>query len=241
MTSKVVLVTGAARRLGHAIARDFGGRGWSVGVHYRRSQHEAEGLVAEIVAGGGIAVALQADLSDWTALEALLPRCREALGPVTCLLNNASEFRCDTIANVEPDSWRTHFDVNVRAPVCLARALAGNLPEGSQGSVINIIDQRVLRPTPEFFSYTLSKTTLWTATQTLAQALAPRVRVNAIAPGPVLQSIHQSEEAFRAECRSTLLGRGVSLAEIAAAVQFVLAAEAMTGQLIAIDGGQHLT
>jgi NAD(P)-dependent dehydrogenase (short-subunit alcohol dehydrogenase family) len=163
------------------------------------------------------------------------------LGPPTCLVNNASEFLVDTVATVTAENWDTHLDINLKAPVFLARALYLHLPEGESGNVINIIDQRVWRLTPDFFSYTISKAGLWTATRTLAQALAPRVRVNAIGPGPVLKSIHQTENDFAAEVRSTLLKRGPSPAEIAAAVRFILDAPAMTGQMIALDGGQHLT
>ena len=158
-----------------------------------------------------------------------------------CLVNNASEFQPDTVGSASLETWNAHLDINLRAPVFLAQALVRHLPAGTDGNVINIIDQRVWKLTPEFFSYTLSKAGLWTATRTLAQALAPRVRVNAIGPGPVLKSIHQTDADFSAEVRSTLLQRGPSTAEIASAVRFILDAPAMTGQMIALDGGQHLT
>jgi NAD(P)-dependent dehydrogenase (short-subunit alcohol dehydrogenase family) len=238
--SNVVLITGAARRIGEALARDFASRGWRVAVHYRHSQDAAARLAADLVRAGGAAAALDADLADTDAVARLVPRCRAALGAPTCLINNASEFRYDDLATLSGESWDVHFGVNLKAPVLLAKALAENLPEGAHGNVVNIIDQRVLEPAPEFFSYTLSKTGLWSATRMLAQALAPRVRVNAIAPGPVLQSVHQTPDEFEAERRSTLLQRGVSPEEIAAAVAFILDAPAMTGQTIALDGGQHL-
>jgi len=238
---RTALITGAARRIGRAIALDLAAHGWGVGVHYRNSRTEAEALAAEISTGGGKAAALGGDLSNFDDVQTLIGRCAEALGQPTCLVNNASEFFLDTIGSVTSQGWDTHLDINLKAPVFLAQALYASLPEGTEGNVINLIDQRVWRPTPDFFSYTISKAGLWTATQTLAQAMAPRVRVNAIGPGPVLQSIHQTETDFASERQSTLLGRGPSLGEIAAAVRFILATPSMTGQMIALDGGQHLS
>lgn len=237
---KTALITGAARRIGRAIAMDLAAHGWRVGIHYRRSREEAEALASEIRLAGGEAAALAANLADIADVQTLIPRCTEALGLPTCLVNNASEFFLDTIGSVTPEGWHTHLDINLKAPVFLAQALYASLPAGVEGSVINIIDQRVWRPTPDFFSYTISKAGLWTATQTLAQAMAPRVRVNAIGPGPVLQSVHQTPSDFAAEKNSTPLQRGPSLAEIAAAVRFILETPSMTGQMIALDGGQHL-
>lgn len=237
----VALITGAARRIGRAIARDMAAAGWRIGVHYRHSAAEAHTLVDEIRDIGGQAAALPADLADPAELGTLIPRCREALGAPSCLINNASEFHPDTIVTASPETWDTHLDINLKAPVFLARALFLHLPPEVEGNVINIIDQRVWKLTPDFFSYTLSKAGLWTATRTLAQALAPRVRVNAIAPGPVLKSVHQTDAEFAAEAQSTLMKRGPTTAEIASAVRFILEAPTMTGQMIALDGGQHLT
>lgn len=237
---KTALITGAARRIGRAIAMDLAAHGWRVGIHYRRSREEAEGLASEIRRAGGEAAALAANLADIADVQTLIPRCTEALGLPTCLVNNASEFFLDTIGSVTPEGWHTHLDINLKAPVFLAQALYASLPAGVEGNVINIIDQRVWRPTPDFFSYTISKAGLWTATQTLAQAMAPRVRVNAIGPGPVLQSVHQTPSDFAAEKNSTPLQRGPSLTEIATAVRFILETPSMTGQMIALDGGQHL-
>jgi NAD(P)-dependent dehydrogenase (short-subunit alcohol dehydrogenase family) len=234
------LITGAARRIGRAIALDLAAHGWRVAIHYRRSREEAEALAGEIARTGGTAAALYANLGDIKDVEALIGSCAQTLGTPTCLVNNASEFFLDTIGSVTPAGWDTHLDINLKAPVFLAQALYANLPDGVEGNVINIIDQRVWRPTPDFFSYTISKAGLWTATQTLAQAMAPRVRVNAIGPGPVLQSVHQTQSDFAAETLSTPLQRGPSLTEIAAAVRFILATPSMTGQMIALDGGQHL-
>jgi NAD(P)-dependent dehydrogenase (short-subunit alcohol dehydrogenase family) len=238
---RTALVTGAARRIGHAIALDLAAHGWRVGIHYRRSRDEAQRLTEEIGAAGGTAAALACNLADADDVRSLIARCAEALGAPTCLVNNASEFTPDTLASLTLPSWEAHLDTNLKAPVFLAQALYVNLPDGAEGNVINIIDQRVWRPTPEFFSYTISKTGLWTATQTLAQAMAPRVRVNAIGPGPVLQSVYQTEGDFEAEQSATLLSRGPTLSEIAAAVRFILDTPSMTGQMIALDGGQHLT
>ncbi len=235
-----VLVTGGARRLGRAIALDLANRGWRIGVHYYASAAEALAVVAEIEARGGVADAFTADLSRLEALEPLIESCAATLGPVTCLINNAACFEWDDIDTLDRESWQTHLDVDLRAPVFLAQAFARNLPRGASGNVVNIIDQKVLRPDPAFFSYTIAKSALWTATQTLAQALAPEIRVNAIAPGPVLPSLKQSEEAFARECRATLLGRGVGVDEVTAAIQFLLATPSITGQMIALDSGQHL-
>ena len=239
-TAGIALVTGASRRIGAAIARDLAKDGWRIAIHYRHSQHEAESLAAEIRSLGSDAVTIPADLADLDDALSLVPRCCNGLGPPTCLINNASEFLPDRIGTLTPERWSTHMDVNLRAPVFLARDLAARLPDGAQGNIINIIDQRVWRPTPEFFSYTLSKAALWPATRMLAQALAPRVRVNAIGPGPVLPSVYQKSADFEAEWQDTLLKRPTSVEEFAAAVRYILDAPAMTGQMIALDGGQHL-
>jgi len=240
-SAPTVLITGSARRIGRAVALDLARAGWKVCVHYRRSAEDAAALVAEIERLGGTAAAVAADLASDADVARLVPRCGEVLGAPVCLINNASEFQVDTVATTTPATWDTHLDINLRAPVFLAQSLFLNLPQGASGNVINIIDQRVWKLTPDFFSYTISKAGLWTATRTLAQALAPRVRVNAIGPGPVLKSIHQTDAEFAREAASTLLGRGPSPEEIAAAVGFILASPSLTGQMIALDGGQHLT
>ncbi len=240
-SAPTVLITGSARRIGRAVALDLARAGWQVCVHYRRSAAEASKLVEEIRALGGAAQAVAADLASQADVARLIPQCGEVLGVPLCLINNASEFQVDTVATTTPETWDTHLDINLKAPVFLAQSLFLNLPEGVSGNVINIIDQRVWKLTPDFFSYTISKAGLWTATRTLAQALAPRVRVNAIGPGPVLKSVHQTDAEFAREAHSTLLGRGPSPEEIAAAVRFILASPSLTGQMIALDGGQHLT
>jgi NAD(P)-dependent dehydrogenase (short-subunit alcohol dehydrogenase family) len=236
----VALITGGARRIGAALARDFAVRGWRVAIHCRRSRQDADALASELSGRGAEAAVLDADLADQAAVAGLVPHCREALGPPVCLINNASQFLFDNLESLSPEQWDVHLDINLKAPVFLAKAVFDQLPPGAQGNIINIIDQRVLDPGPEFFSYTLSKAALWAATRMLAKAAAPRMRVNAIGPGPVLASIHQSAAEFEAERTRTPLGRGTTPEEIAAAVRFILDAPAMTGQMILLDGGQHL-
>jgi NAD(P)-dependent dehydrogenase (short-subunit alcohol dehydrogenase family) len=241
-THQVALITGAARRIGRAIAIDMARSGYAVGVHYRNSRADADSLVAEITHTGARAVALDADLADTKAVAGLVERCGDALGaPPSCLVNNASEFLLDSIDTLTENLWDTHQTINLKAPVFLAQSMLRHLPPDVEGNIVNIIDQRVWKLTPDFFSYTISKAGLWTATRTLAQALAPRIRVNAIGPGPVLQSVHQTPGDFAAEQASTLLKRGPSPDEIAAAVRFILTTPSMTGQMIALDAGQHLS
>lgn len=239
-TQPTVLITGAARRIGRALALDMGRSGWRVAIHHNRSQADAETIVKEIETAGGTAAALQADLADPAAIERLIPDCLDRLGPPTCLVNNASVFERDRVETLTGDGWQAHMSVNLRAPVFLAQAFARHLPEGVQGNIVNMLDQRVWKLTPDFFSYTLSKSALWTATRTLAQALAPGIRVNAVGPGPTLPSRHQSEAGFTRQQAATILERGPSPEEICAAVRFILDAPSMTGQMIALDGGQHL-
>jgi len=234
------LVTGAARRLGRAIATDLAEAGWRIAVHYQTSEAEALSLVAEIEGAGGKAAAFQADLSDLQALPRLVDDCAEALGPATCLVNNAACFSWDWPDKFDEAGWTQHHDVNLRAPVFLTQAFVNALPSGAEGNVINLIDQKVHALNPHYFTYTIAKSALWTATRTLAQALAPRIRVNAIAPGPVLPFEGQTEEDFARECCDTLLKRAVPLSDITATVRFLLETRSITGQMIALDGGRHL-
>jgi NAD(P)-dependent dehydrogenase (short-subunit alcohol dehydrogenase family) len=237
---RTALVTGAAQRIGRTIALTLASQGWDIAVHYHRSRASAEALAEEIRAEGRRALTMAADLSVAEEAGRLVPRCAEDLGSPVCLINNASLFLEDSIASLGADNWQAHMDVNMRAPVLLAQSLAAHLPSGARGNVINIVDQRVLKPAPGFFSYSASKAGLWWVTQTMAQALAPAIRVNAVAPGPVLRSIHQSEADFAAEQRATLLRHGPAPEEIAAAVRFILETPSLTGQMICVDAGQHL-
>ena len=238
--NKNALITGAGRRIGRAIAMNLAEIGWHVGVHFFRSSDVAEELVDEIQSSGGRAVAIGADLGARGASSRLIKVAEEQLGPLTCLVNNASVFERDTVLTATRATWDQHMDVNLRAPFELAQAFVQQLPDAVEANIINIIDQRVWNLTPDFTTYTLSKAGLWGLTQILARALAPRVRVNGVGPGPTLQSVHQSEEVFTNEWSSMPLKRQVSPGEIAAAVRFILEAPAMTGQMIAIDSGQHM-
>ncbi len=244
MSNKVahgtVLITGAARRIGRSIALTLAKQGWDVAVHYNGSEADAEALVTEIGVLGARSVKIQSDLSDPNQLEALVPNCCEQLAAPTCIINNASTFQPDHVPELCNAQWDEHLAINLKAPVFLTQAMVRHLPAEASGNVINIIDQRVWRLTPDFFSYTISKAGLWTATQTLAQALAPHVRVNAVGPGPVLKSIHQTDDDFASEVRSTLLKQAPAPEDIARAVLFILETPAMTGQMIALDSGQHL-
>lgn len=237
---RAAVVTGAGQRIGKAIALDLARAGWAVAVHYGASKSAAEAVAAEIVGAGGRAVALAADLTQETEVATLVARAMAALGPVGLLVNNASIFERDGADTATRDSWDRHMEINLRAPFVLIQAVAAALPVGQAGVVVNILDQRVWNLTHDFVSYTLSKAGLWTLTQTMALALAPRIRVNAIGPGPVLPSPRQSFEQFRFQWEAMPLGRGALPAEIAAAVRFIVDAPAMTGQMIALDGGQHL-
>jgi NAD(P)-dependent dehydrogenase (short-subunit alcohol dehydrogenase family) len=237
---KTVLVTGAAKRLGRAIALDLGAHGWSVAVHYNSSQADAEETVAALREKGVRAAAINADLAMEDDAQRLVARAGEALGPLTALVNNASVFENDAIRTMTRASWDKHMETNLRAPLVLAQNFAEQLPQGAEGSIVNLIDQRMLKPTPQFLSYGVSKAGLHWLTVTLAQALAPRIRVNAVAPGPTLRNERQSEAHFKRQQTSTILGRGANPEDVAAATRYLLGAPAVTGQMIAVDGGQHL-
>jgi NAD(P)-dependent dehydrogenase (short-subunit alcohol dehydrogenase family) len=237
---KAVLITGAAKRIGRALALDLAQAGWDVAVHCNSSVKEAEEAAATIRASGRRAAVVQGDLSKKDMPKLLIEEAARALHGLSALINNASVFNPDEVGSITPEGWAEHLDTNLRAPVLLSQAFARQLPDGMAGNIINIIDQRVWKLTPKFFSYTASKSALWTATQTLAQALAPRIRVNAIGPCPALPNIRMDEEEFSKQSRLTLLGRGTTPAEICAAARFILSQPAMTGQMIVLDGGQHL-
>jgi NAD(P)-dependent dehydrogenase (short-subunit alcohol dehydrogenase family) len=232
------LVTGAGRRIGRTIALALADAGFDVAVHYGRSSEDAAAVVAEIRSRNRNAAAVQANLADEAEVRTVVPAAVEALGPLAVLVNNASVFEDDRPGGLSRGSWDRHLETNLRAPIILAEAFAAQAFEGA--AVVNIVDQRVLRPDPRFFSYGLSKAGLWWATRTLAQAFAPKVRVNAVGPGPTLPSIWQSPDDFAAEAANVLLQRRATPEEIAAAVLWLVDAPSVTGQMIAVDGGQHL-
>lgn len=239
---KAALVTGAARRIGRHIALELAAQGLIVGVHHNGSDDEAAATVTEVEAQGGTAYSLRADLSSVEQASSLIDLAAQTFGqPVDILVNNASVFQHDTLPTVTADVWDLHQNVNLRAPLLLTQAFARALPKGCPGSVINIIDQRVFKLNPQYMSYTASKAGLLAVTKTTAQALAPQgIRVNGIGPGPTLANDRQSAADFAAESSNVPLGTGPSLKEIAAGVRFILETPSLTGQMIALDGGQHL-
>ena len=237
---QIALVTGGARRIGAAIVRDLATHGWAVAIHFNNSRENAEALAGEIRAAGGRAATVAGDLADPAALERVIPAASDALGSLTLLVNNASVFLKDRIGGLDFALWQTQFDVNLRAPVFLTEAFARQLPDSREGNVVNMIDQRVLKLTPEVPSYTLTKAALWTATQTFAQALAPRIRVNAIGPGPTFPNPHDGEAGLEKEVTGTLLERRVALGDFGRAIRFLVETPSVTGHMITLDSGQHL-
>ena len=240
-TAKTALVTGAGLRLGRAMAIALAGRGYAVAVHYNRSEAPAKEVASIIAAQGGKAATLCADLSKEEETATLVARACAALGPLTLLVNSASLFEADDIASMTRASWDAHLETNLRAPAKLAQDFAAQAPEGRNCLIVNIVDQRVLKPTPQFLSYAVSKAALYAMTKMLAQALGPRgVRVNAIGPGPTLKNPRQSAADWRRQNEATVLGRGATPDDIVGALLYLVDAQAVTGQMIAVDGGQHL-
>lgn len=238
--AKTALITGGAKRIGRAIALDLARHGYAIALHYKGSRDEAQALCDEIATLGGKAVALAADLTDSRTAPRLVENCLAEFGRLDVLVNNASIFDADAVTDFDWDTWHRHFAVHLETPVALTRALAHGIAPDAEALVVNIIDQRVWRLTPRFFSYTLSKSALWTATQTMAQALAPRIRVNAIGPGPTLPNERQSPADFRKQADALLLKHGPELAEFGSTVRYLHDNRSITGQMIALDGGQHL-
>ncbi|HXI87975.1 MAG TPA: SDR family oxidoreductase [Parvularculaceae bacterium] len=235
------LVTGAAKRLGRAMALALGQAGYDIAIHYRRSQAEAEALAAEISAVGARSCILEADLSREEEAARLIGEARALLGPLTLLVNSASCFETDDIKTMTRASWDAHIETNLRAPIKLAQDFAMQADDARDNLIVNILDQRVLKPTPQFLSYAISKAALYEATRMLAQGLAPKgIRVNAIGPGPTLRNARQSDEDWKRQNAATILGRGAEPSDIAAALLYLADARAVTGQMIAVDGGQHL-
>jgi NAD(P)-dependent dehydrogenase (short-subunit alcohol dehydrogenase family) len=238
--TKNVLVTGAAIRLGRAIVLDLAGAGWNVALHYHQSSDEVEKTAGDARKRGVKIATLKADLSKETETAALVGRAAGEIGPLTALINSASLFENDDWQSATRESWDAHMETNLRAPFLLSQQFAFALPKGGNGNIINIIDQRVLKPTPQFLSYSLSKAGLYWLTTTMAQALGPDIRVNAVGPGPTIRNARQSEKDFARQRDATVLGHGAEPADVAAAIRYLLSADAVTGQMIAVDGGQHL-
>ena len=234
------LVTGGAQRIGRAIALGLAGDGWHVAVHYHRSSDAAAETVAAIEAQGGRATAIAANLSDPAAAAGLVRAAGAATGGLGCLVNNASMFAADDIGSVDAAGFDAMMAVNLRAPVLLSRAFAETLPDGAEGVIVNLLDQKLVNPNPDFLSYTLSKYGLGGLTTTLAMALGPRIRVCGVAPGLTLPSAHQTPDQFAAVHGRTPLGRGATVDDIAGAVRYLVAAVAVTGEVVLVDGGQHL-
>jgi NAD(P)-dependent dehydrogenase (short-subunit alcohol dehydrogenase family) len=238
---RTVLITGAAQRIGKAIALGFAEKQWNVLIHYHQSHEAAEALVKTIAAEGGTAMSFAADLSQEQETADLIPIIAKTIQkPIDCLVNNASIFERDDAATATAQSWQLHMQINLRAPFILSQKFQQQLPAGRHANIINVIDQRVLCLTPYFTSYTISKAGLWTLTQTLALAWAPYIRVNAIGPGPTLPSPRQTSKQFQDQCLAMPLQQGTSPEEISNAIQFIVDSPAMTGQMLSLDGGQHL-
>jgi len=239
-TTPVVLITGAAKRIGRCIALTMAQHGWDVAIHFHQSESHARELEAEIVALGRRAICIAGDLSDQAAVKQLVPRVVAGLGSLQCVVNNASSFEVDTAADFGHALLDHHMHINVAAPVLLAQALFDATPDGQQSCVINILDQKIFNLNPDFFSYTLSKAALQCATTTLAQALAPKVRVVGIAPGTTLPSIHQDDSNFTKTHQLAALDQSSTPQDIADSVHYLASARAVTGTILAVDGGQHL-
>ena len=239
--NKNVLVTGAAKRIGASIAKSFASKNWNVALHYNKSKKETELLSKELKNKYKIeTICIHADLNDLDQVNKVIPLAKNNIGPVSCLINNAASFEYDSIETASLESWNMHINTNIRAPLFLSQSFTKNLDKKFKGNIINIIDQRVWNLTPHFTTYTLSKSALWTLTQTLALSLSPKIRVNAIGPGPTLKSKMQSMKQFRDQYKRMPLKVPTSLDEISSFIELIINSPSMTGQMIALDGGQHL-
>ncbi len=237
---KVALVTGGARRVGRAIVEDLAAHGWAVAIHHGRSGGEAAALAAAIRDGAGTAVAVGGDLADVDALPGIVAGAAEALGPLTLLVNNAAIYERDRPGALDPGLWQRQLAVNLTAPVFLAEAFAAQLPAGAEGNVVNLLDPRVFRPRPDHFSYQIAKSGLLAATIASARALAPRIRVNAIAPGPVLPSAETNAERYAARVAGLPMQAAPDLADFGRTIRYFVESRSVTGEVIALDGGEHV-
>lgn len=234
----VALVTGGARRIGRAISLALAGAGYAVIIHANRSMTEAAALAEQIRAGGGLSAVVRADLAEPAEVDGLIAAAARPFGPLTLLVNNASAFVEDHVGSLTREVWNRQFRVNIQTPSLLAQDFAAQAPDGA--AIVNLVDQRVFKPTPQFYSYTLTKAALAMATRTLAQALGPRIRVNAVAPGPSLANVRQAPEDFARQAAATLTGTGSPPEAVAGAVLYLAQATAVTGAILPVDGGQHL-
>jgi len=237
---RTALITGASKRIGQAIAEDLSANGFAVALHANRSLAEAEEIAAKLRQTGRKAIAIKADLQNLGETSTLVERVADALGPLDLLVNNASAFLGDSADRFDAAAFEAHFAIHVRAPSILAADFVRQIPEPYQGLIVNMVDQRVWALNPRFYSYTLSKAALWTATQTMAQSFAPRIRVNAIGPGPTVRSVRQSAEDFQAQIDGLILKAAPGLEEFGRTIRFLFDTPSITGQMIALDGGQHL-
>lgn len=237
---QTALITGAADRLGAIMARGLAQRGFTVAIHYRHSASKAEALAAAIRETGGTAVTVQGDLSEADAQDRLVNEVVDQIGPIGLLINNASIFGADRAGDFSREQMQAHHAIHVEAPAVLSRHFANALPEDAEGLIVNMIDERVLRPRPAHFTYALSKSALWAMTQTLAQTYAPRIRVNAIGPGPSLPTGGEGEDGFTAKAADLPLGRAPAPGEFVAALEFLVAARSVTGQILLLDGGRQI-
>jgi NAD(P)-dependent dehydrogenase (short-subunit alcohol dehydrogenase family) len=238
--TQAVLVTGAAKRLGRAIALELARDGWDVAIHYNSSEKDAEDAAEQVRKAGQRVTTVKADLSNEAETATIVERAVKEIGPLNALVNSASVFESDDWNSATRESWDKHMNVNLRAPFVLSQHFARQLPPDAEGAIVNLLDQRLFKPSPDFMSYSLSRSGLHWLTTTLAQALSPRIRVNAVAPGPTLKAASQSPTSFIHERMATILGRGSDPGDISGAVRYLLGARAVTGQTIAVDGGQHL-
>ncbi|SCB15145.1 SDR family oxidoreductase [Rhizobium hainanense] len=237
---RTALITGASKRIGLAIAEDLSANGFAVALHANQSLAEAEEITAKLRRMGRRAIAIKADLQNLAETSTLIERVSGALGPLDLLVNNASAFLGDSADHFDGEAFEAHFAIHVRAPSILAADFVRQLPEPHPGLIVNMVDQRVWALNPRFYSYTLSKAALWTATQTMAQSFAPRIRVNAIGPGPTVRSVRQTEEDFQAQIDGLILKAAPGLEEFGRTIRFLFDTPSITGQMIALDGGQHL-
>jgi len=240
MKNKNLLITGAATRVGKAIALHFAERGWNIGLHYFRSSSKAKKL-KKIIEQNSIKVALiKADLKNSKQTEKIIPLIKKKLGTIDCLVNNAALFEKDDITNFTTKSWNNHLNINLLAPTILTKQFVKQASKKTVSNIINIIDQRIFNLTPFFMSYTISKSGLQTLTKTMAMRLGPNIKVNAIAPGPTIKSKRQTDRHFRDQVKSTLLKKSVREEDICDTIEFLINNNSVTGQIIAVDGGQNL-